>query len=202
MRHQVSLTQWCGITSQKTRILNYTGMKSSELKELIFLPYSKQCVTVWSRVLLDKLILVQLAILSPREVAPCMVGMCWSRFFHLCVLMYFVLTPRTYIPTSPKCVWLANRVIAGNICVNRMARQLDTNEWKETRQVVRGSYGNGPRDHWYALYESLVRLLIVYPWQSTDILLKSFFLCWIITKILLKRSPVSECHRISRHVRL
>jgi hypothetical protein len=45
-------------------------MKSSELKELVFLLYSKQCVTVRSRVLLEKLILVQLAILRPQEVAP------------------------------------------------------------------------------------------------------------------------------------
>jgi len=28
---------------------------------------------------------------------------------------------------------------------------------EETCQVVRGCYGRAPRDHWYALYESLVR---------------------------------------------
>jgi len=132
MRHQVPLKQWCGITSQKTRILNYIVMKSSELKELVFLLYSKQCVTVWSRVLLEKLILVQLAILRPQEVAPYVVGICWSTLFRLCVLMHSLLTPRACIPTSPKCLWLANiydRVITGNICVNRMARQLERNVW-------------------------------------------------------------------------
>jgi hypothetical protein len=124
MRNQVPLTQWCGITYQKTRILNYTVMNSSELKELVFLLYSKQCV---SSVLLEKLLLVQLAILWPPEGAPCMVGMCWSRLFHLCLL-----NPQAYIPTSPKCLWLANtyyRVITGNICVNRMARELERNAW-------------------------------------------------------------------------
>jgi hypothetical protein len=55
-------------------MLNAIVVKSSELKELVFLLYSKQCVTVRSRVLLEKLILVQLAILRPQEVASSTVG--------------------------------------------------------------------------------------------------------------------------------
>jgi len=37
MRHQVPLTQWCGITSQKTRIVNYTYEKLRTQRAGIFL---------------------------------------------------------------------------------------------------------------------------------------------------------------------
>jgi len=46
---------------------------------------------------------------------------------------------------------------------------------EETLQVVRGSYGHGPRDHWYAFYESLARLLIVYSVTEFRRFTKAFF---------------------------